>query len=151
MRKFTDLSHEEMDFILKPVAPVSMRRCYHRDAVGDVFEKPEVVPDPPITGFKAISDVTTRPPRTHCPVGHASHEPRAEHHIGLSMEKRFQKQRVFLRIVFKVGVLNDDNIAYRGGNTGTKSHPFSLIAFVIDDFVHKWRDLACQNIASPVL
>ena len=52
-------------------------------------------------------------PEVEHAVGVAALEARAEHNVGLSFEYGLKEFRIFLRIVFEVCVLNDDEVARR--------------------------------------
>ena len=76
-------------------------------------------------------------------VGVAAHEARAEDDVGLAVEDRLEQPRVFLRVVFEVGVLHDHDVAGGGGEAGAQRGALAPVDFVVDDLVDQRRDLAC--------
>ena len=66
------------------------------------------------------------------------------------MKDRFDQGRIFLRIVFQIGVLDQDDVAGRMGETGAESRPLALVLFVIDDLLDQRCYLGLQKFAGAV-
>ena len=61
------------------------------------------------------------------PVG-AAEKAGSVHDVGLARENGPEQDRVFLRVVLEVGVLDDDEIARRGAHAGPDGRPLPHVA-----------------------
>src|SRR5262245_19241504 len=61
-------------------------------------------------------------------------EAAAIHDVRVAFDNRLQKRAVVARIVFEVGILNDDDITGGGEKTGLNRAAFSLVFLVQHDF-----------------
>jgi len=68
-----------------------------------------------------------RVPIVNYPVRFATHEARAKDHVGLIVENGLDEERIFVGIVFQVGILNDDNVASGKLETFFEGTAFALI------------------------
>src|SRR5713101_127503 len=57
----------------------------------------------------------------------------AEHHVSPVLQDRTQERRIVARIVFEVGVLDQDDLAARTGEAGTEGGPLATVFLVGDD------------------
>ena len=74
----------------------------------------------------------TRVPEVEHAVRLAADEARAEHDVGLALEDRLHQPRVLARVVFEVGVLDDDHVAGRRGESRAQRGAFALILLMQD-------------------
>ena len=57
-------------------------------------------------------------------------EPAAEHHVRPAFDDRLQQSRDLGRVVFEIGVLNDDGVARRLEEAGADGRSLSLVHVV---------------------
>ena len=69
--------------------------------------------------------------KTRCGAPPRKREPK--HHVGLALNQRFEHQRIFCRIVFQVGVLNDDEVAGGFLNAAAERGAFAHILRLKND------------------
>ena len=69
----------------------------------------------------------------------ATQKTRAEDNVGAAIEKRFKKFAVITRVVFKVGVLNEDDVASHFGEATAKCSPLTLILSLKKEVVAESR------------
>src|SRR5487761_132980 len=60
----------------------------------------------------------------------AAQKPRSVHNIGAAVQDRFNQLGVLSRVIFKIGVLDQENIATGLGETAPQGSAFPLIAFL---------------------
>ena len=80
----------------------------------------------------------------------AAHEARTKNRVGIPCQDRFEQDRIFVWIVFEIGVLNDNDLAGGGGESGAQGRAFPLIARPIDNLVAEGRDFLTQDVGSSV-
>ena len=66
------------------------------------------------------------------------------------MEKRFQEQRILLRIVFEVRVLDDDHVPCGSGDSRAQGSALALITIMVNDFRNKRCDFIRQHVPGAV-
>ncbi len=69
--------------------------------------------------------------RTRC--GAAAHEARAENYIGFALHEGIEHVRIFGRIVFEIGVLNNDEVASCLLDPAAQSRPFAHVVGLEED------------------
>ena len=74
----------------------------------------------------------------------------AKNNVGFAIDDRFEQARVFLRVIFEVGVLDYDRVASGGCDAGAQRSAFALVDFVVDDFGDKRGDLGAKQVAGAV-
>ncbi len=84
-------------------------------------------------------------------VGIAAGETGAEDDVGFAVDDGFEEARVFVGVVFEIGVLNDNGVARGGGDPGAKGGAFALVDLVVNDFGDERGDLVAQDVAGAVV
>jgi hypothetical protein len=74
---------------------------------------------------------------------------RAIDHIGPSIDERREHLDEILRVVFEIGVLNEDVWSARERETGTKGRPLSSVLVVIEN-LHPGVLILLQKFASSI-
>ena len=69
-------------------------------------------------------------PEKHHPVRAAAEEARAKDHVRVAVEDRPQQVRILPRIVFEVGVLDQDDVTRGRGEPGPQSRALALVPAV---------------------
>ena len=80
----------------------------------------------------------------------AAHEAGAEDGIRFAFFDGAQEQRIFLRVILEVGVLDDNHIAGDGSETGAQGSTFALVDFVVDNLIHQRSDFRAKKVAGAV-
>ena len=80
----------------------------------------------------------------------AAREAGAENNVGFAIDDGFEEARVFLRVVFEVGVLDDDGVAGGGRDAAAQGGAFALVDLVVDDFGDEWGNLGAKQVAGAV-
>ena len=83
-------------------------------------------------------------------VGVSAGETGAEDDVGLAVDDGFEEARVFVGVVFEVGVLDDDSVAGGSGDAGSERGAFALIDVVVDYFGDERGDLGAEDFAGAV-
>ena len=83
-------------------------------------------------------------------VGVSARETGAEDDIGLAVDDGFEEARVFVGVVFEVGVLDDDSVAGGGSDAGAERGTFTLVDVVVDDFGDERGDFGAEDFAGAV-
>src|SRR3974390_2952637 len=62
-----------------------------------------------------------------------ANEPRTKDDVGMPLDDGLEELGILLRLIFKIGVLDDDDIAGRMPKPGAESRAFALVDLVEDD------------------
>src|SRR5207302_8320466 len=79
-----------------------------------------------------------------------AHEARTENDICFTAQDRLEQARVFLRIVFEVGVLDENDVAGGGGETTAQGRALTAVKAVVNDAIGNRFDIAFQDRAAAV-
>ena len=66
-------------------------------------------------------------PKEENPVGLSPHEPASINHISKSFQDGFDQYIKFTRVIFEVGILDDDKISRRMRNACMNGSPFPFV------------------------
>jgi len=80
----------------------------------------------------------------------AAGEAGAKDDVGLAALDRREQLRVFVGVVFEIGVLHDDHVAGRQGKTGAQRRAFALVDIVVDNSVDQRGDLGAEGVSGAV-
>src|SRR4029077_19836280 len=79
-----------------------------------------------------------------------AHKTRTENDICFAAQDRLEQARVFLRIIFEVGVLDENDITGSGCETTAQGRALATINAVVNDAIGNWLDIAFQDRAAAV-
>ena len=80
----------------------------------------------------------------------ASQKPGSEHHIGPPIQNGFQQYSVVCGIIFKVSILNDDDLSSGFGKTSLQCGTFTFIVIMVKDLKIFPALIVFQNIPRSV-
>ena len=83
-------------------------------------------------------------------MGAPAHETRTVHHIGFAVRNRVEQKMILLRIVFEIGVLNNDNVASGGAEAGAQRGPLSLIFRMVKNDIRQAAKTCLQNLSGSI-
>ena len=94
--------------------------------------------------------VSDHVPEINDPMRTPSHESGAENDVGFSAQDWLEQARIFLGVVFEVGILDKNDIASGGSEATAQSCAFSPVNAVINDTIGDVLNIAFQNGAAAV-
>src|ERR1700731_1368325 len=83
-------------------------------------------------------------------MGPSSHESGTINNIRLAGKNRLEQQRIFLRIVFQVCILHDDDVAGGGAKSRAERGALALVGFMIKSDVNRPAQSFFNHCPSPV-
>src|SRR5215831_5082375 len=89
-------------------------------------------------------------PKVNDAMRSAAQEPGTENDVGTILQNRFKKDRVFIRVILQVGVLNDHYVSCRVLETSAQSCAFPKIAFLQYDFIHPSGRFPFEKFSCPI-
>ena len=89
-------------------------------------------------------------PEVEHPVWFAADKTGAVNHIRLILQNRLNQFGILRRIIFQIGILDDDDISGYLLKPGPESRPFSLVFLPVDHLADQRFQISLQNIPGTV-
>ena len=89
-------------------------------------------------------------PEINDPMGAPPHKTRTINHVGLARQNRIKQERIFLRVIFQVRILHDNDVARGGAKSSAERGTFALVGFVIENDIHGSAQLIFDDGSGPI-